>query len=47
MQHAQALSLLKDHLKPGNSVLDVGCGSGYLTACMGHMVRGGGVEGGY
>lgn len=36
--HAYALEILKDHLKPGNSVLDVGCGSGYLSACMAHMV---------
>lgn len=27
------MELLKDHLKPGGSVLDVGSGSGYLTAC--------------
>jgi len=36
--HAYALEHLKDHLKPGNNALDVGCGSGYLTACMAHMV---------
>jgi protein-L-isoaspartate(D-aspartate) O-methyltransferase len=33
--HAYALELLQDHLKPGARVLDVGCGSGYLTACFG------------
>ncbi|KAF2364936.1 Protein-L-isoaspartate(D-aspartate) O-methyltransferase [Trinorchestia longiramus] len=36
--HACALDLLKDHLKKGSRALDVGCGSGYLTACMGHLV---------
>ena len=38
LQHACALELLVDHLKEGNRALDVGSGSGYLTACMGHMV---------
>eukprot|EP00871_Galdieria_phlegrea_P002250 jgi/Galph1/3025/GphlegSOOS_G1678.1 len=41
--HATCLELLKDHLKPGNKVLDVGSGSGYLTACMGLMVAPNGV----
>ncbi|XP_022083177.1 protein-L-isoaspartate(D-aspartate) O-methyltransferase-like isoform X2 [Acanthaster planci] len=36
--HAHALELLKDHLSEGKSALDVGSGSGYLTACMGIMV---------
>ncbi|KAK9906516.1 hypothetical protein WJX75_003206 [Coccomyxa subellipsoidea] len=36
--HAAALELLERHLRPGASVLDVGSGSGYLSACMGHMV---------
>ncbi|XP_066978548.1 protein-L-isoaspartate(D-aspartate) O-methyltransferase-like isoform X3 [Macrobrachium rosenbergii] len=36
--HAHALELLSNHLKKGNRALDVGSGSGYLTACMGHMV---------
>ncbi|KAH8399411.1 hypothetical protein KR215_009812 [Drosophila sulfurigaster] len=31
--HAFALEYLRDHLKPGSHVLDVGSGSGYLTAC--------------
>ncbi|KAH8381894.1 hypothetical protein KR009_000841 [Drosophila setifemur] len=31
--HAFALEYLRDHLKPGAHVLDVGSGSGYLTAC--------------
>jgi len=36
--HSFALTHLEEHLKPGMKVLDVGCGSGYLTACMAHMV---------
>eukprot|EP00899_Mesostigma_viride_P014908 jgi/Mesvir1/23418/Mv21105-RA.2 len=36
--HAHCLELLKEHLKPGMKALDVGSGTGYLTACMGHMV---------
>uniref|UniRef100_UPI00398E5B4A l-isoaspartyl protein carboxyl methyltransferase, like isoform X2 n=1 Tax=Pristiophorus japonicus TaxID=55135 RepID=UPI00398E5B4A len=36
--HAHALECLKDHLYPGAQALDVGSGSGYLTACMARMV---------
>jgi len=36
--HAICLELLKDHLAPGSRVLDVGSGSGYLTAAMAIMV---------
>jgi len=36
--HAHALELLKDNLKPGMKALDVGSGSGILTACMAIMV---------
>ncbi|CAB3366051.1 Hypothetical predicted protein [Cloeon dipterum] len=36
--HAHALEILKDHLKEGNKVLDVGSGSGYLTVCMALML---------
>ena len=36
--HAQCLELLKNHLKPGMRALDIGSGSGYLTACMALMV---------
>lgn len=36
--HAHALELLADKLIPGATVLDVGSGSGYLTACMARMV---------
>ena len=38
LQHAHALEILKDHLYEGARALDVGSGSGYLTACMGYMV---------
>ncbi|KAF7994489.1 hypothetical protein HCN44_003961 [Aphidius gifuensis] len=36
--HAYALELLADKLIRGNKALDVGSGSGYLTACMGVML---------
>lgn len=36
--HAYALELLKDKLVDGATVLDVGSGSGYLTACLADMV---------
>jgi len=36
--HATALENLKDHLFPGASALDVGSGTGYLSACMARMV---------
>lgn len=36
--HASSLQLLKDQLKEGARVLDVGSGSGYLTVCMATMV---------
>ncbi|XP_062503014.1 protein-L-isoaspartate(D-aspartate) O-methyltransferase-like [Corticium candelabrum] len=36
--HGKCLELLVNHLKEGCTVLDVGSGSGYLTACMGIMV---------
>jgi len=39
LQHAHALELLSNHLTEGASALDVGSGSGYLTACMAIMVR--------
>jgi protein-L-isoaspartate(D-aspartate) O-methyltransferase len=31
--HAMALEALSDKLSPGKKVLDIGCGSGYMTAC--------------
>ena len=37
-QHAHALELLKDQLVEGAKALDVGSGSGYLTACFARMV---------
>ncbi|KAK6922309.1 hypothetical protein RJ641_012816 [Dillenia turbinata] len=36
--HAMCLELLKDHLQPGMHALDVGSGTGYLTACFALMV---------
>ena len=36
--HAHALELVADLLEPGAKVLDVGSGSGYLTACFARMV---------
>lgn len=36
--HAHALELLKDHLVSGARALDVGSGTGYLTACFALMV---------
>lgn len=41
--HAHALELLSSHLAEGNRALDVGSGSGYLTACMSIMVGSNGV----
>lgn len=37
-QHAYALSVLSDQLFDGAKALDVGSGSGYLSACMAFMV---------
>ncbi|KAH8268117.1 hypothetical protein KR026_000148 [Drosophila bipectinata] len=37
--HAFALEYLRDHLKPGAHVLDVGSGSGYLTACFYRFIK--------
>lgn len=37
-QHAYALTFLTDQLFEGARALDVGSGSGYLTACMAQMV---------
>lgn len=35
--HGYALEYLKDYITQGSNVLDVGSGSGYLTACMAQM----------
>ena len=37
-QHVYALQQLEEHLKEGACALDVGSGSGYLTAAMAYMV---------
>lgn len=37
--HAKAIEYLQDVLKPGANVLDVGSGSGYLTACFAEAVK--------
>ncbi|KAI8149672.1 protein-L-isoaspartateD-aspartate O-methyltransferase [Fennellomyces sp. T-0311] len=36
--HGYALEKMQEYLKPGMKCLDVGSGSGYLTACMASMV---------
>jgi len=36
--HALALEELKDLVSPGSSVLDIACGTGYLTACFAELV---------
>ncbi|CAL9193207.1 unnamed protein product [Musa hybrid cultivar] len=36
--HAACLELLREHLHPGMRALDVGSGTGYLTACCAMMV---------
>eukprot|EP00193_Tetraselmis_chui_P019973 CAMPEP_0177790316 /NCGR_PEP_ID=MMETSP0491_2-20121128/23277_1 /TAXON_ID=63592 /ORGANISM="Tetraselmis chuii, Strain PLY429" /LENGTH=233 /DNA_ID=CAMNT_0019312357 /DNA_START=256 /DNA_END=957 /DNA_ORIENTATION=- len=40
--HAYCLQFLAQWLKPGAKVLDVGSGSGYLTAVMAHLIAPGG-----
>uniref|UniRef100_A0A8D8PYX8 protein-L-isoaspartate(D-aspartate) O-methyltransferase n=1 Tax=Cacopsylla melanoneura TaxID=428564 RepID=A0A8D8PYX8_9HEMI len=39
---AEALHLLRNHLKPGASVLELGSGTGYLATCMADMLGGNG-----
>ncbi|CAL9780297.1 unnamed protein product, partial [Musa acuminata subsp. burmannicoides] len=36
--HAACLELLREHLQPGMRALDVGSGTGYLTACFAMML---------
>lgn len=43
--HAYTLKWLEPYLKPGIRVLDVGCGSGYLTLCLAKMINSGQVFG--
>jgi protein-L-isoaspartate(D-aspartate) O-methyltransferase len=38
--HSYALELLKNHLKPGSRVLDVGSGSGFLSVVFARLVSG-------
>jgi len=44
--HSYALELLKDHLKPGAKILDVGSGSGYLCVVFARLISGGGAGNG-
>ena len=37
--HAKAIEYLEPVLKPGSSILDIGSGSGYLTACFGEAIK--------
>ncbi|KAL1463097.1 hypothetical protein WDU94_014884 [Cyamophila willieti] len=39
---AEALHLLRNHLKPGANVLELGSGTGYLATCMAEMLEGNG-----
>jgi protein-L-isoaspartate(D-aspartate) O-methyltransferase len=43
--HAYTLNWLEKYLVPGVSVLDIGCGSGYLTVCLAKMIGKGRVFG--
>jgi protein-L-isoaspartate(D-aspartate) O-methyltransferase len=43
--HAYALELLLPQLRPGGKVLDVGSGTGYLTACFAKLVTRDGAHG--
>ncbi|KAI8097136.1 protein-L-isoaspartate O-methyltransferase [Halteromyces radiatus] len=40
--HGYALEHLENYLRPNMTALDIGSGSGYLTACMAEMVGSGG-----
>lgn len=38
LQHGQSLDAIYRWLKPGAKCLDIGSGTGYITACMAEMV---------
>lgn len=43
--HAYTLNWLEKFLVPGSCILDIGCGSGYLTVCLAKMIGKGRVYG--
>ena len=43
--HAYTLNWLEKYCVPGSSILDVGCGSGYLTVCLAKLIGSGKVFG--
>lgn len=43
--HAYTLNWLEKYLIPGSTILDIGCGSGYLTVCLAKMIGKGRVFG--
>ncbi|KAG5668420.1 hypothetical protein PVAND_016360 [Polypedilum vanderplanki] len=37
--HAYALESLANHIHPNSKILDIGCGTGYLTACFARLIQ--------